>query len=138
MFTGFTHFSAKIAVAQQKNIGNTLSQLHEMKAITNDAEKIITCGKPDDFGLLLNKTWELKRTLSDSITTNDIDEIYKKARICGALGGKLLGAGGGGFMLLYVPKEKQPRFINNFPEFKFVPFEFESEGTKIIYENQLI
>ena len=138
MFTGFTHFSAKVAKAQQNNIDSTLAQLHEMKAMTDEAERIIVNGNIDDFGHLLNKTWGLKRTLSDRITTDAIDNIYSKALSCGALGGKLLGAGGGGFMLLYVPKEKQESFIREFSEFKFIPFKFETTGTKIIYENQLI
>lgn len=138
MFTGFTHFSAKIASAQQKNIDASLSQLHEMKAMTDEAEKSIVSGNVDDFGRMLNKTWGLKRTLSDRITTDAIDTIYSKALKFGAFGGKLLGAGGGGFMLLYVPKEKQKKFIEEFSEFKFIPFKFESTGTKIIYENQLI
>ncbi len=138
MFTGFTHFSAKIASAQQKNIDATLSQLHEMKAMTDEAEKSIVSGNVDDFGRMLNKTWGLKRTLSDRITTDAIDTIYSKALKFGAFGGKLLGAGGGGFMLLYVPKEKQKKFTEEFSEFKFIPFKFESTGTKIIYENQLI
>lgn len=138
MFTGFTHFSAKIAIAQKDNINSTLNQLHELKSIVNDAEKILLTGNADDFGRLLNETWNLKRTLSDRITNNDIDCIYKKAVAHGALGGKLLGAGGGGFMLLYVPREKQEQLMNAFSDFKFVPFKFETTGTKIIYENQLI
>lgn len=138
VFTGFTHFSSEIAEAQKSNMPAILSQLHEMKALVNVAEKILIDGDLDDFGRLLDHTWQLKRTLSDRITNNEIDIMYKKAIENGALGGKLLGAGGGGFMLLYVPKEKQADIKHCFKDQRFVPFSFEDSGTRIIYENNLI
>lgn len=138
MFTGFTHFSSEIAQAQQSNMPAILSQLHEMKAMVNEAEKILLNGDLDDFGRLLDHTWQFKRTLSDRITNDEIDAMYKKAMDNGALGGKLLGAGGGGFMLLYVPQDKQENVKQCFKNQKFVPFTFEDRGTCIIYENNLI
>ncbi len=138
MFTGFTHFSSEIAQAQKSNMPMILSQLHEMKDMVNVAEKILIDGDIDDFGRLLDHTWQLKRTLSNRITNNEIDEMYEKAMKNGALGGKLLGAGGGGFMLLYVPKDRQPQIKEAFKEQRFVPFAFDDTGTKIIYENNLI
>ncbi len=138
MFTGFTHFSSEIAQAQKSNMPAILSQLHEMKAMVNVAEKILIDGDLDDFGRLLDHTWQLKRTLSDRITNTEIDVMYEKAVKNGALGGKLLGAGGGGFMLLYVPKENQPKIKAAFKDQRFVPFTFDDTGTKIIYENNLI
>lgn len=138
MFTGFTHFSSEIAEAQKSNMPTILSQLHEMKAMVNEAEKILIGGDLDDFGRLLDHTWQLKRTLSDRITNNEIDIMYKKAMDNGALGGKLLGAGGGGFMLLYVPTEKQENIKNSFKNQRFVPFSFEDSGTRVIYENNFI
>ncbi len=138
LFTGFTHFSGEIAKEQVKNIPVTLNQLHEMKSLVDVAENILTDGDLDDFGRLLNDTWQYKRNLSYSITNDYIDSIYKKAIDNGALGGKLLGAGGGGFMLLYVPKENQDKVIASFNELKFVPFSFENSGTKIIYQDDSI
>jgi D-glycero-alpha-D-manno-heptose-7-phosphate kinase len=134
-FTGFTHFSGEIAIAQQKNIPSTISQLDEMKSLVVEAEKMLLSSNLSDFGRLLDHTWNLKRSLSHSISNSTIDEFYKTARENGALGGKLLGAGGGGFMLLYVPKEKQESFKNSIKELKYVPFKFENEGTQIIYND---
>ncbi len=132
LFTGFTRFSGIISKQQQENIPSSLSQLHEMKALVDTAEDILLHGDLNDFGLLLDHTWQLKRSLSKQISNSEIDEIYKKAKENGALGGKLLGAGGGGFMLLYVPKESQEKLRNCFDEFRFVPFSFEKDGTRIV------
>lgn len=134
-FTGFTHFSGEIAVNQQKNIPSTISQLDEMKALVSEAEKMLSQGNTDDFGRLLDHTWRLKRTLSDSISNSAIDEFYSRAKANGALGGKLLGAGGGGFMLLYVPAQEQERFKKSVGGLKYIPFSFEDTGTKIIYND---
>lgn len=134
-FTGFTHFSGEIAIEQQKNIPSTISQLNEMKALAYEAEKLLAEGKTEDFGRLLDHTWCLKRSLSDSISNSAIDEFYSKAKANGALGGKLLGAGGGGFMLLYVPAQEQEKFKNAVSGLKYVPFSFENTGTKIIYND---
>lgn len=135
LFTGFTRFSTIIATEQQNRINATLSQLHEMKGLVDTAENILTKGNIDDFGRLLDHTWLLKRSLSNHISTPQIDEMYSKARQNGALGGKILGAGGGGFMLLYVPREKQEHLISCFSDLKVIPFNFENEGTKIIMQN---
>lgn len=134
-FTGFTHFSGEIAVNQQKNIPSTISQLDEMKVLVSEAEKMLSQGNTDDFGRLLDHTWRLKRTLSDSISNSAIDEFYSRAKANGALGGKLLGAGGGGFMLLYVPAQEQERFKKSVGGLKYIPFSFEDTGTKIIYND---
>ena len=135
LFTGFTRFSTIIATEQQKGIPSTLSQLHEMKKLVGIAEDILINGDLDDFGRLLDHTWQLKRSLSDYISNSQIDEMYEKAKQNGALGGKILGAGGGGFMLLYVPQDKQNDLINCFNDLKVIPFRFENEGTKIIMQN---
>ena len=92
-------------------------------------------GNTDDFGRLLDHTWNLKRTLSKAISNSSIDELYNKAKENGALGGKLLGAGGGGFLLLYVPFEKQEQFKEKMSMLNFVDFNFEKDGTKIIYKD---
>ncbi len=134
VFTGFSHFSGEVAVAQQNNIPHKISELNEMKSLVAEGEKILVSGNSlDDFGRLLDYTWKLKRTLSDRISTNEIDELYDSAKKAGALGGKILGAGSGGFMLLYVPEEKRENVKKIFEPSRIIPFEFEDEGTKLIY-----
>ncbi len=134
VFTGFSHFSGEVAVAQQNNIPHKISELNEMKSLVSEGEKILISGNSlDDFGRLLDYTWKLKRTLSDRISTNEIDELYDSAKKAGALGGKILGAGSGGFMLLYVPEEKRENVKKIFEPSRIIPFEFEDEGTKLIY-----
>ena len=135
IFTGFTHFSGEVAEEQRSRIKLNIPCLHEMKSMVDIAEKTVLDGDFDDFGRLLNHTWGLKKTLSKIITTDEIEDIYSKALKNGAVGGKLLGAGGGGFMLLYVPKEKQPSVRNALPDLKFIPFAFEKTGTQIMYEH---
>ena len=135
VFTGFTHYSGEVAAEQKKNIPATLSQLDEMKCMVDVAERILQSGDLDDFGALLHRAWELKRTLSNRITSYDIDLLYSRLRNAGALGGKLLGAGSGGFMLLYVPRERQETLKNKFPGYRFIPFSFDNTGTQIIYQN---
>ena len=135
LFTGFTHFSGSVAEEQKKNIPSTLTQLEEMKKLVDTAQDILVSGDLDDFGRLLHETWELKRSLSGRISSYDIDTLYGRLREAGALGGKLLGAGSGGFMLLYVPQEKRERLRAQFSDYMFVPFAFEREGSKIIYQN---
>lgn len=134
VFTGFSHFSGEVAIAQQNNIPHKISELNEMKSLVGEGEKILISGNSlDDFGRLLDYTWKLKRTLSDRISTNEIDELYDSAKKAGALGGKILGAGSGGFMLLYVPEEKRENVKKIFEPSRIIPFEFEDEGTKLIY-----
>ena len=134
VFTGFSHFSGEVAVAQQNNIPHKISELNEIKSLVTEGEKILVSGNDlDDFGKLLDYTWKLKRTLSDRISTNEIDELYDSAKKAGALGGKILGAGSGGFMLLYVPEEKRENVKKSFEPSRIIPFEFEDEGTKLIY-----
>lgn len=134
VFTGFSHFSGEVSVTQQNNIPYKISELNEMKSLVAEGEKILISGSDlDDFGRLLDYTWKLKRTLSDRISTEEIDEIYSSAIKAGALGGKILGAGSGGFMLLYVTKDKMENVKNIFDPSRIIPFEFEDDGTKLIY-----
>ena len=134
VFTGFSHFSGEVAVTQQNNIPQKIAELHEMKGLVAEGEKILSSSTDlDEFGKLLDYTWQLKRTLSDRISTKEIDEIYDSAKKAGAVGGKILGAGSGGFMLLYVPEERQKNVLSLFEPSKIIPFEFEEDGTKLIY-----
>ncbi|MBP3441266.1 MAG: kinase [Clostridia bacterium] len=134
VFTGFSHFSGEVSVTQQNNIPHKLSELNEMKSLVAEGERILVSGNDlDDFGRLLDYTWKLKRTLSDRISTEEIDSIYDSAIKAGALGGKILGAGSGGFMLLYVTKDKRESVKKIFDPSRIIPFEFEDDGTKLIY-----
>ena len=134
-FTGFTRLSDEIARDQNRKIPQRLSQIDHMKSLVGKAEEILVGqGDLSEFGALLNKTWELKRTLSEKITTDYIDVAYKKALNAGAVGGKLLGAGGGGFLLFYVEPDAREKVISALPEFYHIPFGFENDGSKIIYE----
>lgn len=135
LFTGFTHFSGAVAEEQRKNIPSTIKQLDEMKAMVDIAEEILLKGDLNDFGRLLNHTWELKRSLSNRITNYETDLLYARLRNAGALGGKLLGAGSGGFMLLFVPPERQDFILKSFSDFRFVPFAFESCGSGFLYND---
>lgn len=134
-FTGFSRFSSDIQKGTEKSMKDKTQQLLEMYHLVDDAEKILTDKNTslDEFGKLLDYTWKLKRGISAGISTDSIDEQYEKAIKAGALGGKLLGAGGGGFLLFYVPKEKQDNVRKALEGQKYVPFKFENEGTKIIY-----
>ena len=86
----------------------------------------------DEFGLLLDKEWEIKKSISSEVTNSSLDEIYNKAKKAGALGGKLLGAGGGGFFVFYVPKDKQ-KSVRRVLKLMEVPFNFERDGTRVVY-----
>ena len=136
IFTGFTRHSGEVASMQKKAVSSTLSQLHEMKALVPVAESILKEGSADDFGRLLNHTWQLKKSLTNQISNTEIDDIYEKALKNGALGGKLLGAGGGGFMLLYVPKEKKENIYRTFENMEFVSFDFDNSGSRIINQTK--
>ena len=136
-FTGFTRLSSEIALDQSQNIPARLSQLHKMKALVDEGEKILTgSGDLKDFGELLNVTWKLTRTLSGKIATDFVDNAYARAMEAGAGGGKLLGAGGGGFMLFYVEPDKRESVKAALSELLHVPFRFEEEGTTIIYKGE--
>ena len=133
-FTGFTRFSAEVQKKTSQSMPEKIKQLLRMKEMVNEAEKIlISRGSLGDFGRLLHESWQLKRGLSAGISTNAIDEVYQKAMQAGALGGKLLGAGGGGFLLFYVEPEKQPAVRAALQGLLHVPFLFESSGTSIVH-----
>ena len=134
-FTGFSRFSSDIQKETEKSMKDKTAQLLEMYRLVDDAEKVLTDKNSDldEFGRLLDYTWNLKRGISSGISTGSIDEQYDKAKKAGAIGGKLLGAGGGGFLLFYVPKEKQECVKEALKGQMHVPFKFENEGTKVIH-----
>lgn len=133
-FTGFSRLSSDIAKKQEKASKGKINELLEMKELVYEAEKILA-GRTDliEFGKLLDYSWKLKRGITADITNHAIDELYAKAIQAGAAGGKLLGAGGGGFMLFYAEPDKQEKVKEALQELLYVPFEFENVGTRIAY-----
>lgn len=133
-FTGFSRFSSDIQKTTQKALADKEKQLLEMLELVDEAEKILT-SKTElaEFGRLLDYTWKLKRGISTGISTDSIDRLYEKGIEAGALGGKLLGAGGGGFLLFYVEEDKQEAVHKAMEELLYVPFEFENSGTRVIH-----
>lgn len=133
-FTGFSRFSSDIQKTTQKALADKEKQLLEMLELVDEAERILT-SKTElaEFGRLLDYTWKLKRGISTGISTDSIDRLYEKGIEAGALGGKLLGAGGGGFLLFYVEEDKQEAVHKAMEELLFVPFEFENSGTRVIH-----
>jgi len=134
-FTGFSRIASEIAGEQIKKIPDKQSELHKMQGMVDEAIGILNGGDSDisDFGKLLHESWIIKRSLTDKISTPQIDTIYNDALGAGALGGKLLGAGGGGFILLFVEPEFQPTVKEKLKNLLYVPFEFENAGSQIIY-----
>jgi len=132
MFTGFPRNASKIAEKQIKLTPSRFRELTEMRSLTKDALILLTTDL-DKFGKLLNEQWKLKRSLSDKISNVELDDIYQTGLKNGALGGKILGAGGGGFMLFYAPESKHNKIKSAFAKKLFVPFRFENAGSQIIY-----
>lgn len=134
-FTGFTRFSSEVQKANAAGKTDKTAQLKEMYSLVDEAEKVLTDNSSDldDFGRLLDHTWRLKRQTGSAVSTNSIDALYEKGIAAGALGGKLLGAGGGGFLVFYVQPEYQQAVKNAMNELMFIPFEFENGGTRVIH-----
>jgi len=133
-FTGFSRFSSDIQKETRLSIKKKESRLLEMLKLVDEAEKVLTT-KSDltEFGRLLDYTWKLKRNISKKVSTDVIDLCYEKAKAAGAAGGKLLGAGGGGFLLFYVEPEYQNNVRQVLKDFLYIPFKFEDDGTRVIY-----
>ncbi|MGF0150078.1 kinase [Megasphaera elsdenii] len=134
-FTGFTRFSSDVQKANSGMSQEKIRRLQEMRLLVDKAEAILTDKHSDldDFGRLLDYTWQLKRKTGNAVTNNNIDSIYSAGLKAGALGGKLLGAGGGGFLLFYVPIDKQPNIREAMKDLLYIPFRFENGGTRVIY-----
>lgn len=133
-FTGVSRNASEIAAEQIASIGKKQAELKLMRELVDEGERILTgSGDLGDFGRLLDQSWQIKRGLNAKIAPAFVDEIYTAAREAGAIGGKLLGAGGGGFMLFFVPPEKQPRLRAELQRLVHVPFAFETGGSQLIY-----
>lgn len=134
-FTGFTRFSSDVQKANAEGKKDKTAQLREMLSLVDDAEYILTNKESDldDFGRLLDHTWRLKRQTGSAVSTDSIDVLYAKGLEAGALGGKLLGAGGGGFLVFYVQPEYQESVRKAMQDLLYIPFEFETGGTRVIH-----
>ncbi|WP_027437197.1 kinase [Lachnospira multipara] len=135
-FTGFTRFSSDVQKTNSATAAkNKIAMLKEMYSLVDEAEHILVDKNSDldEFGRLLNHTWELKRQTGKAVSTDSIDEIYMKGIKAGALGGKLLGAGGGGFFVFYVPFDKQDSVKKAMKGLMYIPFEFENGGSRVIH-----
>lgn len=135
-FTGFTRFSSDVQrAANTSTDAERISRLREMLALVDTAEQVLEDrgSDLDDFGRLLDTTWKLKCGKSTVVSTNEIDDLYKKGIQAGALGGKLLGAGGGGFLVFYVQPEYQDAVRAAMSDLLYIPFRFEEGGTRVIH-----
>ena len=139
-FTGVSRFSSEVQKDTMSNQEEKLAQLKEMLRLVNDAQDILESKHSDlnDFGRLLHHTWELKRKTGGKISNNSIDALYERGLKAGALGGKLLGAGGGGFLLFYVEPNKRENLLRELNELMHVPFQFEDEGTSVVHYNPIV
>jgi D-glycero-alpha-D-manno-heptose-7-phosphate kinase len=133
-YTGVTRRSGLILNEQKSNISQRRAVLSEMKAIAYTAKDELVSGNIDCIGELLDATWQLKKRLATKVSNGSIDEIYKTARRAGALGGKISGAGGGGFLLLYCPYERQHAVREALRPLQELPFKIESSGSKVIFD----
>lgn len=132
-FTGVSRKADTVLQEQKSNIKDRLPELREIRQMAYDARTYIESEDFDSFGSLLNQSWELKKRLSSTISNGRINEIYDAARRAGAIGGKVAGAGGGGFLLLYVPYERQKSVRSALSDLQELPFRLESDGTKVIF-----
>lgn len=135
-FTGFTRFSSDVQKANKvSSTEEKRARLSKMYELVDEAEEVLTNRDRnlDDFGRLLDATWKLKKGTGSSISTGSIDELYEKGMAAGALGGKLLGAGGGGFFVFYVQPEKQYAVREAMKDLMYIPFKFEDGGTRVIH-----
>ncbi len=134
-FTGFTRFSSDIQKENEKGRKDRTAQLREMCCLVDEAEQVLTDKNAslNEFGRLLDYTWKLKRQTGSRISTDSIDALYQRGISAGALGGKLLGAGGGGFLIFYVPKVRQQKVMEAMEGLLPIPFQFDNNGTSVIH-----
>ncbi|MDP9341758.1 MAG: GHMP kinase [Actinomycetota bacterium] len=136
LYTGLTRSAGGILQEQSTNLrenGEARAAVRAMVKLAEELRGALSDGDLDSFGELLDAGWQEKRKVASGVTSPAIDDWYARARASGALGGKLLGAGGGGFLLLYAPLERHQEIQAALPELRAVPFRFEPQGSKIIY-----
>lgn len=132
-YTNSSRSSESVLQEQNTNISRHLSVLRELKSMAYQGRTLLEQGDFDGFGRLLHESWQHKKKLASKISNLHIDEVYDVARKAGAIGGKITGAGGGGFMLLYCPREKQYQVREALKQFQELPFHLENDGSKVIF-----
>ena len=132
-FTGITRKSSEILTEQKSNTGSKFEELKKIKSLAESAGDLITDGKFESIGSSLNENWIAKKKLASKIANPEIDEMYQKAIDAGAIGGKISGAGGGGFLLLYCKSENQNNVREALSNYKEMPFFLEKDGSKVIF-----
>lgn len=136
-FTGISRNSFEIQSKTGSSLKENVNRLLEMNKLVDEAYSMIMSKDFDSFGKMLDYTWKLKRSLNSNISNNLVDDIYETAMESGAYGGKLLGAGGGGFMLFYIKRENQDRLRGKLKNLLEIPFNFDEDGTKIIHRGAI-
>ena len=138
LYTGVTRSADEILVKQNEKIiseQGAIEALKKMAGLAYESGKVLESGDLSRFGEILDENWQLKRKMAPGISDDRIDEWYQIARDNGAIGGKILGAGGGGFMLLYAPAQKHQQIIGSLVDLRPTDFDFETKGSEIIYYN---
>lgn len=135
-YTGIGRKSEDILTEQRANIGRRNEVLDEMKCLARQALQALSDGNVDAIGDMLHESWQLKRRLASKISNNGIDALYETALSAGALGGKIAGAGGGGFLLLYCPPGRQEELRHQLRDFRELPFSLDQDGSKVIFDYQ--
>ena len=133
-FTGVSRLSSEVSKSQILNMKNCSTQMNEIYDMVKEGSSILSNPNTplEEFGKLLNKAWDIKRSLSHMISNSKIDELYKVAIRAGAVGGKILGAGGGGFVLFFVKPENQENVKKVLSNLTFVPFKFANTGSRVV------
>jgi D-glycero-alpha-D-manno-heptose-7-phosphate kinase len=133
-YTGLRRTASEVAASYVPDLGARAKQMTRLRQMVDEGIEILTGqGSLDAFGALLDEGWQLKRSLSGAVSNTQLDSIYEEAKRAGAKGGKLLGAGGGGFMLLHVPSERQTQVREKLADLIWVPFQLDSGGSQIIF-----
>lgn len=132
-YTNVARKAESILTEQAQNINDRLAVLRAMKTLALQAKACLQAGQVEELGYLLDESWQLKKQLASGVSSPLIDELYAAARKAGALGGKITGAGGGGFLLLYCPIEKQDRVRTALAALPELPFRLEPDGSKVIF-----
>jgi D-glycero-alpha-D-manno-heptose-7-phosphate kinase len=135
-YTGISRSASDVAKTKVRNMAEKQAELKRIHCLAHEAHGLV-CGARDmsEFGALLHESWQMKRALSASVSTNYVDEAYEAARSAGAYGGKLLGAGGGGFLMIFADPSRHERIREKLGRLLHVPVEFERQGTQIIYHD---
>lgn len=134
-FTGFVRFSSEVQCKNASTSEEKTRKLIRMQELVDRAERVLTDHESnlDDFGTLLDESWKLKRGTGSAVSTNDIDRLYDAGIKAGAIGGKLLGAGGGGFLVFYVPQDRKDAVKDAMKDLLYIPFRFEDGGTRVVH-----